>query len=45
MVTILCSNWDEDHNVVCDLPLGHKGAHQGTVVWGDESKGASDGNE
>lgn len=35
MTTILCSEYDEDHKVVCDLPLNHKGPHQATVIFGD----------
>lgn len=36
-VTTLCSNVADDHTrIVCDLPLGHKGPHKATVVWGDE---------
>ncbi len=32
----LCSTFDEEHKVVCDLPLGHLGPHTATVVWGDD---------
>lgn len=39
-VTKLCSDVDTDvTRVVCDLPLGHKGPHKATVVWGDENVG------
>jgi len=33
---ILCPAWDEDYGLTCDLVIGHAGAHQASVRWGDE---------
>ena len=34
-VTILCSTFDDEHKVTCDLPLRHKGPHKAMILFGD----------
>lgn len=40
--TRLCSEFDPEHRVTCDLPEKHGGAHKATVLFGDEETPADD---
>ena len=41
----LCSSFDVIHCVTCDLPLGHRGPHKATLVWGDDDYDDSEEEE
>lgn len=32
----LCSEFEPQTKLVCDLPKGHRGPHRATMLWGDE---------
>lgn len=32
----LCSAWNPDNKVTCDLTAEHKGEHKATVYWSDD---------
>jgi hypothetical protein len=33
---LLCSEYNEENEVVCDRPRDHDGDHRATVYWGDD---------